>query len=316
MSFPYRRLPVELAFEIFRLTVSPAQQSVSDLYATPRALALVCFNTRQLVMPFLLHTVVLNSDDSLNRFVRTLQLQKELASRDSRLSLNYPLLVRRVWISRGWETIRQSTMLTHDVWAYTLLAEVLCNASSLGLTFLSYHLLYESLIGVPVERDAWKCRRLTFAGHNLRWNPLTSTASGQAYLRRLTHLTIWLPADDAIGPPHVSHLDLGPRVPNWVRKIPFEYMTDLTHFAFSLVGTPRMTTTTPAIVMYTLPPSLRNQHNATIFRTWATSADPLAYGKVINIDVDIIDSREVDDENWAMAFRKGENELWPATEND
>jgi serine/threonine protein kinase len=86
------------------------------------------------------------------------------------------------------------------------------------LTHLSYHLLFNSLPDVQAESDAWKCRRLTFAGDNLRWNPLTSPASGQAYLRRLTHLTIWLPADDAIA----ASQDVGSRVPNWIRRVPFE----------------------------------------------------------------------------------------------
>jgi hypothetical protein len=89
-------------------------------------------------------------------------------------------------------------------------------------------------------------------------------------------------------------------------------MTNLTHFAFSLVTTPRMATT--PVVMYVLPPSLRHQRNPTIFRTWATSSDPLSYGKTVNIDVRIINSPEVDDEEWGMAFLKGENDMWPTSE--
>lgn len=69
-----------------------------------------------------------------------------------------------------------------------------------------------------------------------------------------------------------------------------------------------------AVVMYTLPSSLRGQHNSTLFRTWATSADPLAHGKVVNIDVDIKNPREIDGGDSAVSFWKGENEMWPATE--
>ena len=315
MTFPFCQLPVELTLEILLLAASPAQQPESNclsMYATARALALVSYNVRQVVMPHFLHTVVINSHDSLNKFVRTLHHQKQLANYGSRLCLNYARLVHRVWTSRCWEPIQQSTVLTSGH-AYAMLSEILCNAEALGFTFLSYHLLYDALSGVcdPVELQ-WNCRRLTFAGNNPRWNPLTSTANGQTFLQRLTHLTIWLPTDDAIGSPYISHIDLGLRVPNWVQRIPFEYMTNLTHFAFSLVTTPRMTTT--PVVMYVLPPSLRHQHNPTIFRTWATSSDPLSYGKTVNIDVRIVNSPEVDDEKWGMAFLKGESDMWPSSE--
>jgi len=84
-------------------------------------------------------------------------------------------------------------------------------------------------------------------------------------------------------------------------------MTSLTHFSFSLVCTPRMATT--LVVVYVLPSSSPHQQNPTIFRTWATSADPLSYGKIVNIDVRITNSPEVDDENWGMAFLKGENDV-------
>jgi hypothetical protein len=315
MSFPFGQLPIELTLEILRLAASPAQQTESDclsMYATARALALVCYDIRQVVMPQFLHTVVLNSHDSLNKFVRTLHHQKRLANRGSRLCLSYARLVQRVWTSRCWEPIQQSTVST-SVHAYAMLSEILCNAEALGFTFLSYHLLYDALSGAcdPIERQ-WNCRRLTFAGNNPRWNPLISTANGQALLQRLTHLTIWLPADDAIGPRYVSHLDLGLRVPNWVQRIPFEYMTNLTHFAFSLVSTPRMATT--PVVVYVLTPTLRQLHNQTIFRTWAAGPDPLSYGTIVKIDVRLTNSPEVDDEQWGMAFLKGENDMWPASE--
>jgi len=73
-----------------------------------------------------------------------------------------------------------------------------------------------------------------------------------------------------------------------------------------------MTATT--VVVYILTPSLRQQHNPTVFRTWATSADPLSYGRIVNVDVGITHSPEVDDEKWGMAFLKGENDVWPTSE--
>jgi hypothetical protein len=85
-------------------------------------------------------------------------------------------------------------------------------------------------------------------------------------------------------------------------------MNSLTHFSFSLVTTPRMTTAT--VVVYVSTPSTGQQHNSTIFRTWASSADPLSYGKIV--DVGITNRQEVDE--WGMAFLKGENDMWPTLE--
>lgn len=309
MAFQFYQLPVELTLEIARLAASPPLNPESDsasMYATARALALASFDLRKAAMPHLLHTVVLNSQDSLNKFLQTLCLQKRLAAHRSRLRLDYPHLVRRMWTSRCWEPILTSAH-TH-----ALLEEILCNAHALGFTFVSYHLLYDTLGAIVYDPEQWSCRRLTFAGDNLRWNPLTSTANGIAFLRRLTHLTIWLPEDDTIGPTYVSHLDPDYRVPNWVKKIPFEYMSDLTHFAFTLVGTPRAPTT--AIVVYVLTPNLLLQHDATVFRAWATSGDPVAYGKIV--DIDLTHSPGVRGLNWGMAFLKGENDVWPTCNTD
>lgn len=310
MVFQFYQLPVELTLEIARLAASPPLNPESDyasMYATARALALASFNLRKAAMPHLLHTIVLNSQDSLNRFFQTLLLQKHLAAHCSRLRLDYPHLVRRVWTSQCWQPILTSAN------AYDLLGEILCNADALGFTFTSYYLLYDTLGAIVCDPAEWNCRRLTFAGDNLRWNPLTSTPSGIAFLRRLTHLTIWLPEDDTIGPAYVSHLDLGHRVPNWVQRVPFEFMPGLTHFAFTLVGSPRTPTTT-AMVVYVLSPTLRLQHDSTVFRTWAASGDPVAYGKIVNIDV--MHSPEVGGKNWGMAFLKGENDVWPTCNTD
>lgn len=313
MGFPLAQLPIELALDILRLATSPVEQAHQPSpYSTGCALALVSHSVRQVVMPHFLHTIILNSHESLNKFVRTLQQQKYCARHGSRLTLDYSRLVRHVWTSRYWEPIIQQQSATPmDFHSYDLLGDIFCTADSLGFTFLSHPLLYEVLGGLstPSPRK-WNCKRVTFAGNNARWNPLVSTANGQAFLQQLTHLTIWLPADDSIGTPFTSHLDLGLRVPNWVQRVPFEYMSNLKYFAFSLVSTPRITTT--PVVVYTMPPAQRQQQcDPTIFRTWASSSDPLAHGKIININVGITHSPEVDDSNWSLAFLRGEGDMWP-----
>lgn len=318
MGFPLAQLPIELALDILCLATSPVEQAdqpSESPYSTGCALALVSHCVRQVIMPHFLHTIILNSHESLNKFVRTLQQQKECARNGSRLTLDYPRLVRHVWTSRYWEPIiHQNFATSMDFFhSYDLLGDIFCTADSLGFTFQSHPLLYEVLgLSSPSPRK-WSCKRVTFAGNNARWNPLISTANGQAFLQQLTHLTIWLPADDSIGTPFASHLDLGLRVPNWVQRVPFEYMNNLKYFAFSLVSTPRMTTT--PVVVYTIPPPAQRQQpcDPTIFRTWASSSDPLAHGKIINVG--ITHSPEVDDSNWSLAFLRGENDMRPVDQD-
>jgi len=303
MSFPFVRLPVELGLEILRVAASPAhragQSSAYQVYATARALASVSHSVRQVVMPNLLHTVMLNSHESLTKFIRTLQQQKWLAGTSSRLKLDYSNLVRRFWCSRCWEPMLHENPLPNQI---DLLREVFRNAETLGFTFISHHLLIETL-GGPYGPDAqhWNCKHLTMAGINPRWNWITSSPQGQAFLRQLTHLTLWLPSL-----PRAQQLprDLRPQAPGWIQRVPFEYMPNLTQFAFQLIGTPRTTTTSP-IVVYTKPPHLRQQQSSVIFRTWAMSADPISHGKIVHVNIELTQFPDVDDANWGMALLDG-----------
>ncbi len=307
MSFPFSHLPIELGLEIFRVAASPVQQadqsSPYQVYATARALASVSHSVRQVVMPHLLHTVMLNSHESLSKFIRTLQQQKWLASIGSRLKLDYSNLVRRFWCSRCWEPMLQENSIPNQ---YDLLGEVFRNAETLGFTFSSHHLLY-GILGGPYGPNArnWNCKHLTMAGINPRWNPITSSPQGQAFLRQLTHLTLWLPTENALKPSEAHQLprDSSLRVPSWIQRVPFEFMPNLTQFAFPLVGTPRMAT--PPIVVYIIPPYLRQQQSSIIFRTWAMSADPIAYGKIVHVNIEVTQSPDVDDANWGMALLDG-----------
>ena len=302
MSFPFAHLPIELGLEILRVAASPAHQagqsSAYQVYATARALASVSHSVRQVVMPHLLHTVMLNSHESLTKFIRTLQQQKWLASIGSRLKLDYSNLVCRFWCSRCWEPMLQENPIPNQ---NDLLREVFCNAETLGFTFTSHHLLVETL-GGPYGPDArqWNCKHLTMAGINPRWNWITSSPQGQAFLRQLTHLTLWLPS-----PPRTQQLSryLRLQAPSWIQRVPFEYMPNLTQFAFRLVGTQRMTTS--PIVVYTKPPHLRQQQSSLIFRTWAMSADPISHGKIVLVNIELTRISDVDDANWGMALLDG-----------
>ncbi|KAF9526640.1 hypothetical protein CPB83DRAFT_837237 [Crepidotus variabilis] len=331
MTFQLECLPIELAFEIFYLAASPQEHSESStacrMYDTARALALVSNNIRQIIMPHLLRTVTLINEESLNLFLRTLHQQEELSKSGSRLSLVYPQLIRRIWTSSCWEPFfQQQSSKSSD-----LLNDILRRSTSIGMTFSSQHLLYDSLCDpyLPIKRR-WGCKRLTFAGHNPRWNPLTSTENGQAFLRQLTHLTIWLPSDDSSGSAASSpistsggmNLGLGVRIPNWIKLIPFESMPNLTSFAFALTRTPR--STAMQMVLYSLAPphpsrrplprqdgEQRTSFNSTIFREWATSAEPLSHGKLVDVGVTLapFESDDSEERQLSMAFLKSDIDI-------
>ena len=304
MAFPLSDLPLELALEILRLAASPQVhqcQSRHQTYETARALALVSHNIRQVVMPHLLHTVILNTQESVNLFNQSLRQQKRLIHLHSRLSLNYPSLVCRIWSSRFLDPIVQQP--ENHFQNYSLLCEVFSRAETVGFNSQSLHLLYETLGGAYGHSPSqWKCKRLTFAGHYPRWNPLTSTTNGLAFLRQLSHLTICVPSHDTLGPPSDT------QIPNWIQRIPFEFMPNLTHFAFSLVTAPGAPTM--PILAYTLPSALRHQEKSIIFKVWAASLDPLTHGKLFNLNVDIPVSGVVPDLGYEMAYLRYEDDIW------
>ncbi|CAA7259018.1 unnamed protein product [Cyclocybe aegerita] len=303
MFFPLSDLPLELALDILRLAastnVNQQYQSRRQVYQTATSLAYVSFGVRQAVMPHLLHTVILHDQNSVNLFVRSIEQQKVLASAASRLSLDYSQHVRRLWSNRchtplvHWPQDRYTN--------YHHLFDIFCRSEALGFTFDSIHLIYEALGGAqfrPHTLSEWNCRQVTFAGQYPRWNTLSSTSAGAAFLQRITHLTIWVPYDDTIDPADISPAG---HVPNWINKVPFELMPNLLHFAFSLATPPGATAT--RILAYTLPTS--SAQSSIIFRTWAGSSNPLSYGRFFNLDVD----HSPPELKWEMAFLRNTNDL-------
>ncbi|KAF8967945.1 hypothetical protein BDZ97DRAFT_1916514 [Flammula alnicola] len=309
MHFPLSQLPLELALEILRLAASPSvhpNQSQLHVYQTACSLARVSHNVRQAVMPHLLHTVILSSQDAINLFIRTLEQQQYLASINSRLKLDYSRHVRRIWGTRCWQPLVQQP--TNYYQNYRLLYNLFGKAEAIGFDFNSLHLLYEVLGDAHSDSlDEWNCNRVTFAGEGSRWNPITSTAAGLSFLKRLTHLTMWSPTNDTIGAASASDV-----VPNWVQRVPFELMPNLTHFAFSLITSPGSTMS--PVLVYSLPTTASDapQEGATIFRKWALSDNPLDYGTMYRLDVEYPQfSNSVPEISWEKAFLLGENDNWP-----
>lgn len=301
MQFPLSRLPIELVLEILRLAAFPkADYHDQQIYKTASSLALVSHAVRQIVMPHLLHTVILSTQTHVNLFIQTVQQQKEFANIDSSLSINYSHHIRRLWSTQCWEPlVHQSTHRPN----YSILYPIFAGTKSMGFNFNSLHLLYEVLGGLyPDSLLHWQCQRVTFAGTSPRWNPITSTTTGLSFLRQLTHLTVWIPNDDADGPSASDpslHL-----IPDWVQNVPLELMPNLIHFTFSLVYNPESSMVT--ILTYTLPTETSPDQTASIFRSWAMSDEPLSYGVITNVNMSGICTSSTQD--WEMVYLRGERD--------
>ncbi|KAF8806524.1 hypothetical protein BYT27DRAFT_6629075 [Phlegmacium glaucopus] len=298
MYFPLSRLPLELALEIIRLAAFPKPyHHHQQIYKTACSLTLVSHAIRRVVMPHLLHTVVLSTQAHVCLFIRTVQQQKQFADIGSSLSLNYPHLIHRLWSTQCWEPlVHQSTHRTD----YNILYPIYAGAESIGFHFNSLHLLYE-VLGGPYSSSLprWGCQRVTFAGTSPRWNPISSTMAGLSFLRQLTHLTLWIPNDDTDGSPSSPSPRL---IPDWVDKVPLELMPNLIHFAFPLVYAPGSLVAT--MLTYTLPTAASPDQNASLFRSWTTSAEPLSHGVVTNVSMAGISAPHA----WEMAYFRGEGD--------
>lgn len=294
MRFPLLRFPLELALEILRLAAC-SQDHQQHIYKTACSLALVSHAIRQIVMPHLLHTVILSTQADVRLFIRTVKQQKHFANIGSSLSLNYSHYIRRLWSTQCWEPVLYSAHHTN----YSILYPIFAGTESMGFNFTSLHLLYEVLGGLYSHSlPGWQCQRVTFAGTSPMWNPITSTTAGLSFLRQLTHLTLWIPNNDGDGPASDPNPYL---IPDWVQKVPLELMPNLIYFAFSLVHNPGSSVVT--ILAYTLPTAASQDQNASIFRSWAISAEPLSYGVTTNVS--LTGMLGASTHAWEMAYLRG-----------
>ena len=267
-------LPVELMDKINFHAVFPSSRSQFDppsyrkSYATAKSIALVSSLFRDLVMRYFLHSVILCSQRSLENFLRTLSDQKALAKKGSRLATDYSKFVRRVWCT----AFRQLPGYKQAPVDLSPLYSLIASAHSLGITQESSDFLYEILHRAPLVRSApalpnWTCTRLTIGGF-MRWNAIINSVQGRAFLRLLTHLTLW-------------------EKPKWgqmlavdsIKAIPFERMPNLTHFAFVIRAD--INHRAPTIRAYSRPAEEHlNKEKSVVFRRWAESFEAGVHGYV------------------------------------
>ncbi|GLB37760.1 hypothetical protein LshimejAT787_0408110 [Lyophyllum shimeji] len=232
MSF-FPGLPTELSLTIIDLAATPYYGGCDNdpqphvCYATAVSLAAVSTGFRAVVIPILLNTVVLRSHEDLVTFIRFIQLQQHLKASGSRLAVDYLRVMRRFWNTESFPNFVNTA--SEEYLDYGLLYDVLKNMEWVGLNNSTLHLLQYALDERDVDPASdWTCRQATFWGRFWRWTPFTSNEGGLAYLRKLTHLAIWLEdqSDQPVDDPRGLH--------TWVKQIPFKYMPNLTHFACSL----------------------------------------------------------------------------------
>ncbi|KAK0486150.1 hypothetical protein IW261DRAFT_782696 [Armillaria novae-zelandiae] len=280
--FPILNLPMELFLMIIAYAASPVFDSeditvVRPSYSAAIALARVSYLMYQHTMPYLLHTVVLNSEVDLGLFARTIRYQHQRQV-PRRLRLDYPSLVRRFWCSESYEAIIDR----NEYIDYSSLYQVISRAESIGMPFYGTHLLYNGLAsdGANPDND-WKCRRVAFEGRFIRWKPITSSYEGATFLKKITHLSMWVPYHNlaSISPQEYP-------VAAWVKDIPFHIMTNLRHFSFPLLmdrrrheGLRKIGYLTMAV--YQAPHG--QAFNPVTFKDWATSAEFQKYGRQVKL---------------------------------
>ena len=267
-------LPVELLDKINFHAVFPSSRKKFDppshkkAYATAKSIALVSSLFRELVMRYFLHSVILCSQQSLENFLRTLSDQVSLAKQGSRLATDYSRFVHRVWSS----AFSQPPGYKQAPVDLTPLYSFIAGAQNLGITNESSEFLFEILHRAPLARSApalpnWTCTRLTIGGP-MRWMALINSMQGVAFLRRLTHLTLW-------------------DRPKWgqmlavdsIKAIPFERMPDLTHFAFFIRRDTQRSA--PTVRVYTRPvEGNSDKEKSVVFRRWAESFEAGIHGYI------------------------------------
>ena len=315
MPFKFTKLPTEVALEIISLAATPELQDDSfgsapcsrPYYATALSLASVSYTLWAATIPHLLRTVILHSKRDHAAFIYSIHQQQDFAENGSRLALDYPKLVRRLWSSGGWGPVVDEPL--DSQLDYTALHQIICAADSVGLTWDSLNILdgqFPSLeSGMSHGRTGL---RVTFAGNNPRWNPLTSTQDGLNFLRQITHLTIW--ADESANE--------GDVIPSWVHRIPFACMPNLTHFACPLAsyqGGDQSSASGPTeMIVYAASHEARGTHPLG-GQGREHSLDLLTHGTKVSMELPS-GSNESEDLIWESIYLQGaDNNAWAKAEH-
>jgi hypothetical protein len=217
--FPFAELPVELAFMIFEYAARPTfdQADLYDArspYSSALTLCRVSKIVRRVVLPELLHTVLLPDSRHVKKFVHALRMQKAYREKGNNLHFEYAPRIHKMWIVSNDGNLTP-THFPHTSPAYaltppespldiSLMAPILLAAPSLALGWTSLDLLVECLehawkshAATHVDNEhsplPWNTQTLTLSCTSPtagpRWERLTDTPQGSAFLGSISHLS-------------------------------------------------------------------------------------------------------------------------------
>ncbi|KAG2125650.1 uncharacterized protein EDB93DRAFT_1046082, partial [Suillus bovinus] len=245
ITFRFTELPTELAFMVLKYAAQPTFDQAErydrqNPYSSALNLCLVSKSVRRAVLPELLHTVSLREPRNVKAFVQALLMQeayKEANNRD--FKFDYASHVHRMWIKSPGDDLAPASERSRVI---SLLTPVIFAAPSLALGWTSVDLLVECLEhawksrpaildGEEHPRPPWKTQTLTITLgipiSNTKWNSLTSTPQGSAFLasiRRLSSAT-YLYRDFTSPLPPTSSQDYS--LPDWMKTAPLASFTNL-----------------------------------------------------------------------------------------
>jgi hypothetical protein len=217
--------------------------------------------------------------------------------------VDYQKYVRRLWMSECCGILENSR--PEDDIEYDELLSLLRNAD-IGFNIISIG-VFCTILGPTTGRssysmEGWPAKKtLTLCGSFLRWRPLASTCEGNAFLKTITHLVLWVSYTNKQDGDELA------LVHGWFKNIPFELMPNLSHFAVSLPHRPGYSVT--RMLVYQIKDK---ELRAEIIREWGLSSDPFKHGAIVPIQV----NQRAGEEDWQDAYFHGEEDaVWAAVDS-
>lgn len=229
--FPFAELPADL-------------YDARSPYSSALALCRVSKIVRRVVLPELLHTILLPDSRHVVKFVHALRMQKAYKEKGNDLHFEYIPRVRKMWIvSHGGNLTPAHSPHPSRAYALTpsespldisLVAPILLAVPSLALSCTSLDLLVECLEHAWKSRAAthvdsehsphpWNTQTLTLSCTPItagpRWERLTDTPQGSAFLASISHLSTNPYVCDYKS--HTTNVCLEYCLPQWMKIAPW-----------------------------------------------------------------------------------------------
>ncbi|KAF7965436.1 hypothetical protein HWV62_43525 [Athelia sp. TMB] len=202
-------------------TPTPADSETNpppNPYRTALALTRVSRAVRHAARPQLLYTVLLSSPAQVRAFTRLVRAAPHLPP------------TRRLYLGG-------TPLAPGAAFDCAALARTLARVAELGVDADALHLLTGALAHAHShpETHPLLVRRVTFAGAAWRWNPLTSSPEGGAFLAHITRLRLWFddPRAHAAGREDEGE---GKGGPAWMGEVPFGMLGSLERLEFASGG--------------------------------------------------------------------------------